>query len=130
MSNQTTIKNFWMILLAGIGLIVIVMMIANAALDVDVAGDSDGTAEITAGALTSSNPPATTPWYERAGRWVIGFVLTAILSGRMILLVGVLLFYGFIISYIAPNAWAKIKSRMRRHAAPAATEVSSKIKPR
>lgn len=129
MSNQTTIKNFWMILLAGLAFVVIVMMITNAALDVDTVGDSDGGAQVAVAASTPSNPPAPSLWYERAARWTIGFILTAILSGRIILLAGVLLFYAFIISYIAPNAWQKIKSRMRRPTAPAADEIPSKRGP-
>ena len=111
MSGQTTIKNFWMIFLASLALLLIVMAIATTTLNVRTT--DDGGVQASFPANTPLNPPPQpAPWHERAISWLIGFVLAAILSGRFILLLGVLLFYGFIISYIAPNAWQRIKGRV------------------
>ncbi len=114
MSERRAVKSFWMIFLASAALVVIVLAIANASLDVTIDQNSGPGVRATFPANTPTNPaPAPPTLFERVMTWLLGFVLTVILSGRFILLVGVLLFYGFVISYIAPNAWAKIRARLR-----------------
>lgn len=113
MSDRTTIRNFWMIFIASLALLVIVMAIATSSIEVTSSDGEQSGVRATIPATTPLNPPAKeVPWYERAATWLIGFVLTVILSGRFILLMSVLLFYGFIIAYIAPNAWQKLKIRL------------------
>lgn len=132
MSDRTTIRNFWMIFIASLALVLIVMAIVNASLQIGTMEENDQSGvRATIPATTPLNPATPpVPWYERAVTWMIGFVLTVILSGRFILLIGVLLFYGFIISYIAPNAWQKIKSRGRGRAGDAAEKVITPRKDR
>jgi hypothetical protein len=123
MSEQKSIRNFWMIFIACLALLVIVMAIATATLDVVSTQNADPTtvrASIPGG--TPLTMPAPAPWYKRAGGWTIGFLMAAILSGRFILLMGVLLFYGFIIAYIAPDALKKIRGRVFGKAGNAAVE--------
>jgi hypothetical protein len=124
MSDRTTIKNFWMVLIACLALAIIVMAIATASLEVSTQEQTDpGGVRATIPANTPLNPAVKTlPWHERATAWLIWFVLAVILSGRFILLVGVLLFYGFIIAYIAPNAWQKVKASLWGKAGEAAAE--------
>jgi hypothetical protein len=113
MSDRTTIRNFWMIFIASLALLLIVMAIATASLEFTTTEEGD---QAGVRAAIPANTPLSQPkeaaWYERATSWLIGFILAAILSGRFILLMGVLVFYGFIIAYIAPNAWQKIKTRL------------------
>ena len=114
MSDRTTIRKFWMVFIACLALIVIVLAIATTTLQVGtMEQDDQGGVRAAIPANMPSNPAAkAVPWYEHATSWLIWFALTVILSGRFILLVGVLLFYGFIIAYIAPNAWQRIKARL------------------
>ncbi len=121
MSDEKTIKNFWMIFIAGLAMILIVMAIATASLEVSPS-DTDNAqtaAPIDSPARTS---PAPASWSERVMGWIFAFLLTVILSGRFILLVGVLLFYGFIISYVAPQAVERLKARLWRKSAKARAE--------
>jgi len=113
MSEQKSIRNFWMIFIACMALLVVVMAIATATLDVISTQNANPTAvraSIPGG--TPLTMPVATPWYNRVAGWLIGFLMAAILSGRFILLMGVLLFYGFIIAYIAPDALKKIRVRV------------------
>jgi hypothetical protein len=112
-----------MIFIACLALLVIVMAIATATLDFISTQNADPTAvraSIPGG--TPLTMPAPVPWYKRAGGWLIGFLMAAILSGRFILLMGVLLFYGFIIAYIAPDALKKIRARVLGKAGKAVVE--------
>ncbi|MBZ5535963.1 MAG: hypothetical protein LAO31_08405 [Acidobacteriia bacterium] len=114
MSDRTTIRNFWMVFIACLALVVIVMAIVSASLQIGTVEETNpGGVRATIPAHTPLEPATKSiPWSERAMSWLIWFVLTVILSGRFILLVGVLLFYGFILAYIAPNAWQRIKARL------------------
>ncbi|MFI5176251.1 MAG: hypothetical protein ACHQKY_15425 [Terriglobia bacterium] len=124
MSDRTTIRNFWMVFIACLALVLIVMAIATTSLQVGTLEQTEsGGVRATIPANTPLNPAAKPlPWTERAMAWLIWFALTVILSGRFILLLGVLLFYGFIIAYVAPNAWQKIKARLWGKAGDVATE--------
>ncbi|MBZ5553048.1 MAG: hypothetical protein LAO21_10030 [Acidobacteriia bacterium] len=124
MSDRTTIRNFWMVFIACLALVVIVMAIVSASLQIGTVEEtSPGGVRATIPAHTPLEPATKSiPWHERATGWLIWFVLTVILSGRFILLLGVLLFYGFIIAYIAPNAWQRIKARLWGKAADVAPQ--------
>lgn len=114
MSDRTTIRNFWMVFIACLALVVIIMAIVSASLQIGTLEEtSPGGVRATIPAHTPLEPATRSiPWHERAMAGLIWFVLTVVLSARFILLVGVLLFYGFIIAYIAPNAWQRIKARL------------------
>lgn len=113
MSDKTTLRNFWIILFASIALLTIILALADASLKITVDENAGEGVRATIPSNTPLSPVSQpVPWYERAVSGLIGFLLAAILSGRFMLLAGVLLFYGFIISYIAPNAWQKIRGRL------------------
>lgn len=124
MSDQKTIRSFWMVFIASLALIVIVMAMATAALQVATSEeDARSGVKATIPASTPLTPPLPSPtWVDRALTAFITFLLTFILSGRFILLMGVLLFYGFIVAYIAPNAWQKVRLRFKKRFGKVATE--------
>ena len=115
MSDQKIIRNFLMIFFASLGLAVVLLAVWDSALRVTVVGNGEPELqEATSTSASQNQPSEAATWYERAIEKLTGFVLTTIVSSRLILLAGIMLFYGYIFAYVAPSLWRRIRGHMGR----------------